>query len=55
MGRDFQAEIPPCSAGGEGSGVCSPEEESPREQLLWKPWDKLEESTDSEDQGRCRQ
>ncbi|XP_073331231.1 uncharacterized protein [Pagrus major] len=50
VGRDFQAEIPPCFAGGEGSGVLSPEDESPREQLLWKPWEKLEESTDSEDQ-----
>ncbi|XP_076581255.1 uncharacterized protein LOC143317159 [Chaetodon auriga] len=50
VGRDFQAELPPCLVRGDGSGMWSSEEESPREQLLWKPWDKLEESTNPEDQ-----
>ena len=48
MGRDFQAELPPCFGDVEGSR----EEESPGEQLLWKPWDKLEESTNSQDKGK---
>ncbi|XP_069573119.1 uncharacterized protein [Brachyistius frenatus] len=39
VGPDFQADLPPCFADGEWSEVWSPEEESPREQLLWKPWD----------------
>ncbi|XP_074478959.1 uncharacterized protein LOC141760225 isoform X1 [Sebastes fasciatus] len=50
VGHDFQAELPPCFVDGEGSRVWPPEEESPREQLLWKPWDKLEESTNLQDQ-----
>ncbi|XP_070849907.1 uncharacterized protein [Chaetodon trifascialis] len=50
VGRDFQAELPPCLVGADKAGVRSSEEESPREQLLWKPWDKLEESTNPEDQ-----
>lgn len=32
--------------------MWSSEEESPREQLLWKPWDELQESTNLQDQGR---
>ncbi|KAM6894208.1 uncharacterized protein PEZ65_021891 [Lycodopsis pacificus] len=50
VGHDFQAELPPCFVDVEGSRVWSPEEESPREQLLWKPWDKLEEATNLQDQ-----
>ncbi|XP_044040661.1 uncharacterized protein LOC122870499 isoform X2 [Siniperca chuatsi] len=50
VGHDFQAELPSCFVDGKGSGVWSPEAESPREQLLWKPWDKLEESTNLQDQ-----
>ncbi|XP_041635676.1 uncharacterized protein si:dkey-19b23.10 isoform X2 [Cheilinus undulatus] len=38
VGHDFQAKLPPCFGGGEKSEVCSPGEESSREQLLWKPW-----------------
>ncbi|KAF7664268.1 hypothetical protein LDENG_00181740 [Lucifuga dentata] len=38
VGHDFQAEIPPCYA---GSRVWSPEPETLREELLWKPWDEL--------------
>ncbi|XP_068444181.1 transcriptional-regulating factor 1-like [Clinocottus analis] len=49
VGHDFQAELPPCFVDVEGSRVWS-EEESPREQLLWKPWDKLEEATNQQDQ-----
>lgn len=51
MGHDFQAELPPCFVGGKRSQAWSPEVESPREQLLWKPWDKLEENTNLQDQG----
>ncbi|XP_059211194.1 uncharacterized protein LOC131989864 [Centropristis striata] len=43
VGHDFQAELPPCFVGVEGSTVWPPKEESQREQLLWKPCDKLEE------------
>ncbi|XP_054457612.1 uncharacterized protein LOC129093579 [Anoplopoma fimbria] len=50
VGHEFQAELPPCFVNLEGSRVCSPEEESPREQLLWKPWDKLQETTNLQDQ-----
>ncbi|KAL7374420.1 hypothetical protein ABVT39_000308 [Epinephelus coioides] len=50
LGHDFQAELPPCLAGVEGFRKWSPEEESPREQLLWKPLDKLEESINLQDQ-----
>ncbi|XP_051285179.1 uncharacterized protein si:dkey-19b23.10 isoform X1 [Dicentrarchus labrax] len=48
VGREFQAELPPCFVGGKGSGLWSPEEASPREQLLWKPWGELE--ANSQDQ-----
>ncbi|XP_026154138.1 transcriptional-regulating factor 1-like [Mastacembelus armatus] len=44
VGYEFQAELPPCFVDGKGSGGWSSGEESPREQLLWKPWDELEES-----------
>ncbi|KAM9335588.1 zinc finger protein 541-like [Symphorus nematophorus] len=50
VGPDFQAELPPCVVGGKGSRVRSPKEEPPREQLLWKPWDELEESSNLQDQ-----
>ncbi|XP_029310828.1 uncharacterized protein LOC115023750 [Cottoperca gobio] len=50
VGHDFQAQLPPCFVDGEGSRVWLSEEESPREQLLWKPWDKLEESTTLQNQ-----
>ncbi|KAI3376514.1 hypothetical protein L3Q82_016963 [Scortum barcoo] len=50
VGHDFQAELPPCFMGGKGSEVWSLEEKSPWEQLLWKPRDTLEESTDLQDQ-----
>ncbi|XP_068164342.1 transcriptional-regulating factor 1-like isoform X2 [Antennarius striatus] len=44
VGQDFQAELPQCSEGREES-----EDESPWEQLLWKPLDDLEESADLQD------
>ncbi|XP_063757269.1 transcriptional-regulating factor 1-like isoform X2 [Eleginops maclovinus] len=50
VGHDFQAELPPCLVDGERSRVWCPEEESPREQLLWKPWDMLEDNTNLQDQ-----
>nr|XP_020465806.1 uncharacterized protein LOC109965824 [Monopterus albus]XP_020465807.1 uncharacterized protein LOC109965824 [Monopterus albus]XP_020465808.1 uncharacterized protein LOC109965824 [Monopterus albus] len=50
VGYEFQAEIPPCFVDGEGSRVWSPEEEFPREQLLWKPWHEPEENTNIQDQ-----
>ncbi|XP_045907938.1 uncharacterized protein LOC123972468 [Micropterus dolomieu] len=49
LGHDFQAQLPSCFVDSKGSGLWSPEEESPREQLLWKPWDSLEESTNLQD------
>lgn len=52
VGRDFQAELPTCFVGGDGPGVWSPEVELPPEQLLWKPWDELEETTSLEGQGK---
>ncbi|TNN53252.1 Zinc finger protein 541 [Liparis tanakae] len=51
VGHDFQAELPPCFVDIEESRACSPEEETPRGQLLWKPWDKLEEAANQQDQG----
>ncbi|XP_056224345.1 uncharacterized protein LOC130164010 isoform X1 [Seriola aureovittata] len=50
VGKEFQAEIPPCFANGKGSEVWSPEEESPREQLLWKPSEELDESANLQKQ-----
>lgn len=53
MGYKFQAELPPCLVDAKRSGVWSPEDETPRDQLLWKPWDELEESAVLKDQGKC--
>ncbi|GLD53648.1 transcriptional-regulating factor 1-like protein [Lates japonicus] len=50
VGYEFQAELPLCFVDGEGSGVWPPEEDSPREQLLWKPWAELEESANLQNQ-----
>ncbi|XP_040886848.1 uncharacterized protein LOC121176828 [Toxotes jaculatrix] len=50
VGNKFQAELPPCFVDGERSGLWSPDEESPREQLLWKPWEELEKSVDLQNQ-----
>ncbi|XP_039997447.1 uncharacterized protein LOC120797663 isoform X2 [Xiphias gladius] len=50
VGYEFQAVLPPFFVDGEGSGAGSPEEESPREQLLWKPWQELEESANLQNQ-----
>ncbi|XP_040038805.2 uncharacterized protein LOC120822900 isoform X3 [Gasterosteus aculeatus] len=50
VGHNFQAELPRCIVDAEGFRVLSPEEKSPPEQLLWKPWDKLEETTHLQDQ-----
>ncbi|KAM8897712.1 uncharacterized protein AB9W97_008978 isoform 2-T3 [Spinachia spinachia] len=50
VGHDFQAELPRCIVDAEGFRVLSPEEKFPTEQLLWKPWDKLEETTNLRDQ-----
>ncbi|KAL6118704.1 uncharacterized protein ACO6RY_03442 [Pungitius sinensis] len=50
VGHDFQAELPRCIVDAEGFRVLSPEEISPTEKLLWKPWDKLEETTNLQDQ-----
>lgn len=51
VGHNFQAELPRCIVDAEGFRVLSPEEKSPP--LLWKPWDKLEETTHLQDQGNC--
>ncbi|KAG7243287.1 hypothetical protein INR49_011740 [Caranx melampygus] len=44
VGHEFQAELPPCLVDDEGSGVWSQEEESPKDQLLWKPLEELDQS-----------
>lgn len=46
VGPEFQANLPTCLADGKQSGLPSPDEESLKEQLLWKPLDKKEESGD---------
>ncbi|KAM3591201.1 uncharacterized protein V6R79_024574 [Siganus canaliculatus] len=48
VGDEFQADLPLCFMDGEDA--WSPAEESPQEQLLWKPWDELGESATSKDQ-----
>lgn len=50
MGQEFQAEIPPCLVG----LIGSVEDKSPREKLLWKSWDELQESTSLQDKGNCQ-
>ncbi|XP_076022073.1 uncharacterized protein LOC143012689 isoform X2 [Genypterus blacodes] len=45
VGHDFQAEVPPCLLEREGA-----DGESPKEQLLWKPWDELNKSPNLQDQ-----
>ncbi|XP_053199049.1 uncharacterized protein si:dkey-19b23.10 [Scomber japonicus] len=50
VGHDFQAELPPCFVEGQRSRVWTPKDESSREQLLWKPSNELEESTNLQDQ-----
>lgn len=52
MGPEFQASLPTCLADGKQSGLPSPDEESLKEQLLWKPLDKKEESGDLPGQGK---
>ncbi|CAG04610.1 unnamed protein product, partial [Tetraodon nigroviridis] len=47
IGHEFQAELPPCTPTGDGAA----DEESPREQLLWKPRQDLEDSGNLKDQG----
>ncbi|XP_017166071.1 uncharacterized protein LOC103480795 isoform X3 [Poecilia reticulata] len=44
VGPDFQADLPPCVGNGECSASWISEEDSPGEQLVWKPWDELQES-----------
>lgn len=52
VGPDFQAELPECFVKGKGPEMFPAEEESPSEQLLWKPWDELKESTSSQEKGK---
>lgn len=51
IGHEFQAELPPCALTRDGTVRWPTEEESPREQLLWKPWPDLEGSANLPDQG----
>ncbi|XP_012732236.2 transcriptional-regulating factor 1 isoform X1 [Fundulus heteroclitus] len=44
VGPGFQADLPPCVADAGRLSAWISEEDSPREQLLWKPWDELQES-----------
>ncbi|XP_038130695.1 zinc finger protein 541-like isoform X1 [Cyprinodon tularosa] len=44
VGPGFQADIPPCVVDVECSSSWISEEDYPPEQLLWKPWDELQES-----------
>ncbi|XP_008288110.1 uncharacterized protein LOC103363227 [Stegastes partitus] len=50
VGADFQADLPPCFGDNKWPSAWSPQEETPREQLLWKPWDKLEENAHLQNQ-----
>lgn len=52
VGPDFQAELPECFVKAKGLETFPAEEESPSEQLLWKPWDELKESTSSQEKGK---
>lgn len=52
VGPDFQAELPECFVKGKGPEMFPAEEESPYEQLLWKPWDELKESTSLQEKGK---
>ncbi|XP_061565924.1 uncharacterized protein LOC133420282 isoform X2 [Cololabis saira] len=48
VGPDFQADVPPCFGEAGLSGSWPPEEV--QEELLWKPWDELNESAPMQDQ-----
>ncbi|XP_022066253.2 uncharacterized protein LOC110962559 [Acanthochromis polyacanthus] len=50
VGPDFQADLPPYFGDGGWSSAWSPQDETPREQLLWKPWDNLEENAHLQNQ-----
>ncbi|XP_024144327.1 transcriptional-regulating factor 1 isoform X2 [Oryzias melastigma] len=50
VGPDFQADLPPCHVDAELSGMWLLEDAPPREQLLWQPWDELQESMHLQDQ-----
>ncbi|XP_056882774.1 uncharacterized protein LOC130522406 isoform X2 [Takifugu flavidus] len=50
IGHEFQAELPPYALRGDGPTRWLPDEESPREKLLWKPWLDLEDSANLQDQ-----
>ncbi|XP_062240258.1 uncharacterized protein LOC133950091 isoform X1 [Platichthys flesus] len=50
VGFEFQAELPPCCVQGNGSEAWSPDDQAPREQLLWKPLLELEESANLQNQ-----
>ncbi|KAK2862806.1 hypothetical protein Q5P01_002339 [Channa striata] len=49
VGYEFQAELPPCFADAGRSDVCSSDEDSLREQLLWKPSEELDKSPNLQD------
>lgn len=51
IGHEFQAELPPCAPTADGAARWPTDEESPREQLLWKPRPDLEDSANLQDQG----
>lgn len=51
IGHEFQAELPPYALRGNGPTRWLPDEKSPRERLLWKPWQDLEDSANLQVQG----
>lgn len=51
IGHEFQAELPPYGLTRDGTARRPTDEESPREQLLWKPWQDLEDRASLQDQG----
>lgn len=54
VGHQFQAELPPPRlVESDVSVIDVPVQESSREQLLWKPWEELEESHNLHNQGKC--
>lgn len=50
VGKDFQADIPPCSFDDWTEEWSCDKDESPQEQLLWKPLDELTYDTTVQDQ-----
>lgn len=53
VGSEFQAELPLCPVDAKKTGLWTADDESAREQLLWKPRDRMDESSSLRVQGKC--